>query len=201
MSKIVGVIDLGQAGNIHSILKALHLADSSWQAQVIHNSDQIKKVDKIILPGVGAFPNAMSHLSPLKEELAQFVICKDLLGICLGMQILGQIGYEFQETSGLGLISGETRKIIAHGRIPHIGWSKVSPIANSPLFKETNHSSFFYFMHSFELVNYTDVVALSRYCSHEFVASVHRDHVFGVQFHPEKSREQGIQVFQNFLNL
>jgi len=199
MTEIVGIMDYGTAGNIYNVEKGLVAAGA--QVEILHRAEDLEGVDRIVFPGVGSFRGAMDSLSSLRETLVAEVRRKPTLGICLGMQILATVGFEFGETLGLGLIDAEVKKIEAKGKVPHLGWGRLEVVRDSPLLSGITEKDLFYFMHSYEMVNYTDVVALTDYCNHKIVSVVQQGHICGVQFHPEKSREKGIQVFENFLSL
>jgi len=198
MSCIVGVVNYGIAGNIHSIKKALNAAGA--RTVIINDIEQFEKVDKIVLPGVGSFKDAMMELK--KDGFVQLLkeIDKPILGICLGMQILSTLGYEYGKTKGLNLISAEVKPILVDAKVPHVGFNSIESVRDSRLLKDLENEEF-YFMHSYEMVNYTDVVALTDYAGHRFVSAIQKDNIFGVQFHPEKSREAGIKLFENFIKL
>ena len=161
----------------------------------------------IILPGVGAFPDGMAHLrdrgfdQALREHTAQGI---PLLGICLGMQLLAERGWEVRETAGLGLIPGEVRRLEPSNgdtRIPHVGWNQVAFARNCPLFEGIQPGTDFYFVHSYYLdcADAEAIVGRTAYCG-GFTSAVARANVFGVQFHPEKSQKRGFQVLKNFLS-
>ncbi len=195
----VGILNYGKAGNIFSIQKALLAVGGD--VVVVEQDSDFKQVDKIVIPGVGSFGDGMKELSKftnLKDEIMN----KPTLGICLGMQLLAKVGFEFGETLGLGLIDAEVKKIECHGKIPHMGFNNLEIIKqDNPLFKDIHEDMQFYFMHSYEVINYSDILALSNYFGHKFVSAVTKDNIFGVQFHPEKSRESGLLIFRNFINL
>ncbi len=201
MKQLIGIVDYGLAGNIFNIKKALEHCDSEVKVILIRAAADIKKADKLILPGVGSYQDAMNGIAPIQETLIAKIKHVPTLGICLGMQLLAQKGYEFQETRGLSLIEGEVMKIAVQGRIPHMGWAPVESIKKTRILKGIPPAESFYFMHSYELLNYTEVVALSQYAEHRFVAAIERDNLFGVQFHPEKSRLSGLRIFKNFISL
>ena len=167
---------------------------------VINSPTDFGLVDKIVIPGVGSFKDAMHELEndgfidPLKE------FNKPILGICLGMQILAELGFEFGKTSGLGLINAEVKLILCDAKIPHMGFNKIRVINSNELLDGVEDEEF-YFMHSYEMVNYTDISALTKYDNHNFVSAIHKDNLYGVQFHPEKSRESGIKLLSNFIEL
>lgn len=200
MRKRVGLINYGVAGNIRSIEKALVKAGAD--ALIIESPEQLSKVDKLVIPGVGSFPDAMKELKQenLLQPLKLAIEDKPTLGICLGMQILARVGFEYGTTKGLGIFDAEVKPIICEGAVPHMGFNKVSAQIENPLLKDLDGFNF-YFMHSYEVVNYRNVLALTSYADHEFVSALVKEHIYGVQFHPEKSRDAGIQLFKNFINL
>ena len=200
MSKIIGIVKIGNTGNIHSITKAIVRAGG--EAVVVQNAAQFSNVDKIVLPGVGSFKEAMDELDNcgLAETLLENLKSKHALGICLGMQLLAKIGFEYGKTSGLGILEAEVKPMIVDAKVPHVGFNLVKIVNPNKLLSGLDDKEF-YFMHSYELVNYTNVSALTSYAGHTFVSSVHQDNIFGVQFHPEKSRDNGIKLFENFINL
>jgi imidazole glycerol phosphate synthase glutamine amidotransferase subunit len=198
----VGVVDYGSAGNTFSIVRALECAGA--QVKVIKKPTDIQGMDRLVLSGVGSFPDGMRELSAsgLAEVVIQWAQSgRPLLGICLGMQILCEVGFEYGESQGLGLIRGEVRPVQCKGVVPHMGFNRILATTGSPLLQGLGAEDLFYFMHSYEVQNYTDITALTDYAGHQFVSAVQRDNVYGVQFHPEKSRQAGIRVFQNFLSL
>jgi len=135
------------------------------------------------------------------EPLRLAAVSRPTLGICLGMQLLSRIGFEFGESEGLAVLDGEVRRMECKAPIPHIGFKAVTTVGKPELFRGIAESEEFYFMHSYEVVNYTDVAALCEHGSHRFVCALQRDQVFGVQFHPEKSRDAGIALLRNFVEL
>lgn len=201
MSQRIGVINYGYSGNVYNIEKAVSFLNQEVKLITINTGSDLRLVDKIILPGVGVYRDAMEKLSLVKDALKEQIQVKPTLGICLGMQILSEKGYEFGETEGMGLIEGEVMRMPVKCRVPHIGWSGIEKIKESVILKGVNQADNFYFMHSFELMNYKDVVGLSLYCEHRYVSVIERGNVFGVQFHPEKSRLSGLKIFKNFLAL
>ncbi len=203
MSQIkVGVVDYGIAGNIYSIVKAVRKVGGD--VQILKSKDDFNGIDKIVVPGVGSFFEAMSELteSGVSDKIYSSVKEKSLpvLGICLGMQILSKIGFEHEETTGLNLIDAEVRQIKCNDVLPHMGFNKINIQKSSALFDGITENDEFYFMHSFEVCNYTNVLSLTDYSGHTFVSSIEKDNLYGVQFHPEKSREAGLRIFDNFIN-
>ena len=198
MNNTIGIVNYGIAGNIHSVQKALEKAGGN--TLIINNPSDFDLVDKLVIPGVGSFKDAMQELendgfiSPIQEFI------KPILGICLGMQIMADLGFEFGNTKGLSLIVAEVKPILCSGKIPHMGFNRII-VENPNILLDSVESEEFYFMHSYEMVNYTDITALTKYNGHSFVSAIHKDNLYGVQFHPEKSREAGIRLLSNFINL
>lgn len=196
MSNLVGIVNYGTAGNIHSVSKALQKAGA--EVVVINTPEDFRKVPRIVLPGVGSFKEGMAELESdgFIDSIQAFE--GPILGICLGMQILSSLGYEHGQTKGLNLIKAEVKPMECSGKVPHVGFNNIEVLKNSLLLNGIE-KEMFYFMHSYEVVNYTDMLALSEYANHKFVSAVEQGSIFGVQFHPEKSREAGIKLFKNFL--
>lgn len=200
MSNIIGVINYGIAGNIHSIKKAIEKAGGN--VKVVNTKEELYSVDKIVIPGVGSFNDAINELKndDLFEPLKKAIKIKPTLGICLGMQILSTIGFEYGRTEGLDAINAEVHPIRVEAKVPHVGFNKIDVIKSNKLLNGLENEEF-YFMHSYEVVNFHDVVSTTTYATHLFVSSIQKDNIYGVQFHPEKSREAGIKLFKNFIEL
>jgi len=205
MKKVV-IVDYGM-GNLDSIARAVE--ECGGHALITHEKHDFKAVSNIILPGVGSFAHGMQNIRRLgldeilNEEVVENKV--PFLGICLGMQLFATIGFEGQETKGLGWIEGEVRRLEPdryHTKIPHIGWNEVNFIKPSPLFKNIPSGKDFYFVHSYHLLCKNDeyVIGRSPYCG-SFVSVVCKENIFGVQFHPEKSQRFGLQLIRNFLLL
>jgi len=200
MSQIIGVVNYGIAGNIHSIKKAIEKAGGN--VQIINHKDDFTNVSKIVIPGVGSFKDAMQelHNDDLLNTLRKEIQVKPTLGICLGMQILSTLGFEYGKTEGLDALKAEVKPMIVDAKVPHVGFNKIDVVNNNKLLKGLEAEEF-YFMHSYEVVNYTDIISLTDYAGHKFVSSIQKENIYGVQFHPEKSREAGIKLFKNFIEL
>jgi len=198
MSNLVGIVNYGTAGNIHSIKKAIKKANGNYL--ILNKKSDFKKVERLILPGVGSFKDAMIELSENNFIDALINFKKPVLGICLGMQIMSRFGMEFGEEKGLGILNAEVNKIKCLRKIPHVGFNKINVIQNHRLFKEIE-DEYFYFMHSYEIKSSENIMSLTKYGEYEFISSISKSNYFGVQFHPEKSREAGIKLFKNFLEL
>ncbi len=202
---MIGLIDYGM-GNIHSLLSAGEYL--GIKIKLCKNKSDLKSVEKIILPGVGAFGACMDILksSGFYEELNNQVINKKkiILGICLGMQIMATKSLEFGETKGLNWISGTVEKmnVSDNFKLPHVGWNSLNHLRQSPLFNNLNLDSDYYFVHSYSFKNKhpNDILATFSYSS-DYTASINKGNIYGVQFHPEKSQENGLRILENFVNL
>lgn len=195
----IGIIDYGM-GNLHSVKNAF----DSIGCETIISSDknELKKADGLILPGVGAFPDAMNFIKNRGMDTFIWEISeeKPLLGICLGMQLLFNRGFEFGECKGLGLIAGDVVKIDHPGvKIPHMGWNKLTIVENSPLLNGISNGDQVYFVHSYKAIvqNRQNLLATTEHGG-EITAIVSKKNIFGCQFHPEKSGEIGLQILKNF---
>jgi glutamine amidotransferase len=211
MDKKIVIVDYG-SGNLYSITQACK--HFGFDPKLSFNADEILNADKVLLPGVGAFEGAMRQLqnmnlvSVLKDYVSKG---KPLMGVCLGMQLLFEKSYEFGEHEGLGLVEGEIKRFPSSYmntkmRIPHIGWNKVfnknSQWFDTP-FKEFPDGGMMYFVHSYyaQPSNSNDILSTTLYNDFEFCSSVRKENVYGFQFHPEKSGEEGLTVYKNFLSI
>jgi len=198
---MIAVIDYG-AGNIFSIVNALEYI--GCESVLTSDKTVIEQADKIILPGVGAFPDAMKKLerSGLVETIKVQAKQKPFLGICLGMQLLFEKGFEFEETDGLGLIPGEVRRLETNGlKVPHMGWNSVKIENPCALTEGMKDGDMVYFVHSYAAVTEDKYIALSSDYGGRFPALVHEGTVYGAQFHPEKSGNVGLGILKNFAAL
>jgi glutamine amidotransferase len=191
--------------NLDSVQRAFETVGA--KAFVTDDPADLAQADRIVLPGVGAFPDAMRNLRAhgLDDALGVNVLEEGapFLGVCLGMQLLAAVGHEVEETKGLGWLEADVARFVASEegeRVPHVGWNEVTPVRPSPLFDGIPPAADFYFVHSFHVVcaHSTDALARTPYCV-GFTSAVQRDHVFGVQFHPEKSQQWGLRLLKNFL--
>lgn len=198
------IIDYGM-GNLLSVQRAFEKCGS--EAVIIDNPLDLRDAEHIVLPGVGAFPDAMNNLKKggWVEELNRAVLEKEIpmLGICLGMQLLAETGYEVQECAGLGYIPGEIvlfEQTDEKERIPHVGWNEIEKCGETPLFSGIADGTNYYFVHSyyFRAKNANHVAAWTPYCG-GFASSVIKDNIVGTQFHPEKSQKAGFKLIKNFL--
>lgn len=196
---MIAIVDYG-AGNIFSVKNALdHLG---FESRLVSDKESIQSADAVILPGVGAFPAAMEMLerSGLADTVKEEAQKKPFLGICLGMQLIFDKGYEFQECDGLGLIGGSVRKIEEPGLIiPHMGWNKLEKLNDCPLLENVGDDEYVYFVHSYKA--HCDDSNIAAYCQYggRVPALVYDGKfVYGAQFHPEKSGETGLKILKSF---
>ena len=209
----IAIIDY-ESGNISSVINSFKTVCTKQNIEIkIEVTADLKTIlssDKIILPGQGSFKNcteSLEKIKGLKETLNEFAIIKKkpLLGICVGMQMFADAGYEEIKTKGLGWIAGNVKKIDNKEnqfKLPHIGWNELSFTSNSKLFRNIKEKSHVYFVHSYKFVpdNENYVSSKTNY-SEVIVASVEKDNLFGTQFHPEKSDSVGLKIIENFINL
>ena len=199
---MVAIIDYG-VGNLFSLQSSF--AAISQEAVVTSDIEEIRRADRVILPGVGAFQDAAEKLRSsgmdraVKEEAARG---KPLLGICLGMQMLFERSYEYGVHEGLGLLKGEIRpiaeRIPAGLKIPQMGWNSLRFVQESPLLKYSREGEYVYFVHSYSAVNCEDsLLAVTEYGA-DLTAAVGKGNVFGCQFHPEKSGDVGLRMLKAF---
>ncbi len=202
---MIAIIDYG-VGNLFSLKSSLR--EIGAEAVVTSDEKVIAEADRIILPGVGAFEDAARKLREtgmaevVKREAAAG---KPMMGICLGMQLMFDVGYEYGEHEGLGLIRGSVRPIadvIPEGyKIPHIGWNLLKFRKESPLFKYIKEDDYVYFVHSYYAAECDEsVIAVTEYGA-ELTAAVANGNVYGCQFHPEKSGEVGMKILKAFMEL
>lgn len=196
---MIAIVDYG-AGNIFSVKNALDYL--GLENILTSDKDSVKSADAIILPGVGAFPSAMKMLenSGLVDTIKEEAVKKPFLGICLGMQMIFEKGYEFEECDGLGLIKGSVRKMEETELIiPHMGWNRLEVLNNCKLLDGLSDNEYVYFVHSYKAECADNDI--SAYCEYggRVPALVHDGkYVYGAQFHPEKSGETGLKILKNF---
>ena len=206
----VTIVDY-QSGNISSVINSFtEVAKGKVNIEVTSDIKKIKLSDKIVLPGQGSFKSCVDSLNGingLADTLKEFAITKKkpLLGICVGLQMFADVGYEEAETKGLSWISGKVSKIDNQNgkfKLPHIGWNEINIIKDSKIFKNIKNNSHMYFVHSYEFVpEDKSVISATTDYSSNIVCSVEKENIFGTQFHPEKSDKTGLNLIQNFLNL
>lgn len=215
-AKIVAVVDYGM-GNLRSVAQAVMAAaeGSGWTVRVTAQPDEVRAAHRIVLPGQGAMPDCMHELqaSGLRESVLEAAASKPLFGVCVGMQMLLDHSAE-GDTPGLGLIPGEVLKFDLAGKlqsdgsrykVPQMGWNTVRQVAHGgamhPVWAGVPDNSYFYFVHSFYALPQD-----ARHCAGEadygglFAAAIARDNIFATQFHPEKSADQGLALYRNFLH-
>ena len=206
----VTIVDYN-SGNISSVINSFkEVAKDKVNIEVTADLNKIKTSDKVVLPGQGSFKScvdALNKISGLVDTLNEFAINnkKPLLGICVGLQMFAEVGYEEIETKGLGWISGVVSKIDNRGgkfKLPHIGWNQINIVKDSQIFKGVENNSHMYFVHSYEFVPVDkNVISATTDYSSNIVCSVEKENIFGTQFHPEKSDKIGLKIIDNFINL
>ena len=206
----VTIVDYN-SGNISSVINSFKaVAKDKVNIEVTSDLKKIKSSDKVVLPGQGSFKSCVEALKSIEgivDALNEFAINKKkpLLGICVGLQMFADIGYEETETKGLGWISGKVSKIDNQNgkyKLPHIGWNQINIIKDSKIFKDIENNSHMYFVHSYEFIpeNKNVISAITNYSS-DIICSVEKENIFGTQFHPEKSDKLGLKIINNFINL
>ena len=206
----VTIVDYN-SGNISSVVNSFdEVAKDKVNIEVTSDLNKIELSDKVVLPGQGSFRScveALNNIDGLKDTLNKFAIIKKkpLLGICVGLQMFADIGYEETETKGLGWISGTVSKIDNQNgkfKLPHIGWNQIKIVKDSKIFKDIENNSHMYFVHSYEfLPKDKSVISATTDYSSNIVCSVEKENIFGTQFHPEKSDTMGLKIISNFINL
>ena len=204
----VAIVDYN-SGNISSVINSFkEVAKDKVNINVTSNLNKIISSDKLVLPGQGSFKScvdALNKIDGLRDTLDEFTINnkKPLLGICVGLQMFADIGYEENETKGLGWISGKVSKIDNQNgkyKLPHIGWNQINIIKDSKIFRGIENNSHMYFVHSYEFIpKDTNVISATTDYSSNIVCSVEKENIFGTQFHPEKSDKLGLKIIDNFL--
>ena len=201
----IAIIDYGMA-NLRSVQKAFEHV--GIHAQIVASPDQIASFDRVVLPGVGAFKDAIATLTRdgWDKAIREHVNAgRPLLGICLGLQLLFDVGYEDGQHQGLGIIHGECVRFdvdVTLGlKVPHMGWNQINVIRPCPLYRDIPHGSGVYFVHGYH-VRPTDagVIATTTEYGRDFVSSVWQNNVMATQFHPEKSQAVGLKILENFAN-
>ena len=206
----VTIVDY-KSGNISSVINSFkEVAIDKVNIEVTSDLSKIKQSDKVVLPGQGSFKSCIDALNKIKgltDTLNEFAIInkKPLLGICVGLQMFADIGYEETETRGLGWISGKVSKIDNQNgkfKLPHIGWNQINIVKGSKIFQNIKNNSHMYFVHSFELIpEDKNVISATTDYSSTIVCSVEKENIFGTQFHPEKSDTTGLKIINNFISL
>jgi len=203
---MIAIIDYNM-GNLRSVSNAFDKIGS--HVEVVSDPEKLKNFDKVILPGVGAYKDAMEHLQSngLQESILEFAKSgKPLLGICLGMQLLLESSEEFGFTSGLGLIEGSVKefdksKFEQKLKVPHMGWNELFVQKDSKLFTGMSKEIYLYFVHSFHATCKDEFVIGKTFYGYDFVSAVEKENIYGFQPHPEKSHENGLKILENFVKL
>ena len=206
----VTIVDYN-SGNISSVINSFkEVAKDKVNIEVTWDLNKIKSSDKVVLPGQGSFKScidALNKINGLVDTLNEFAISnkKPLLGICVGLQMFANVGYEETETKGLDWISGKVSKIDNQNgkyKLPHIGWNQINILRDSKIYKNIENNSHMYFVHSYEFIpeDKTVISATTDYSSN-IVCSVEKENIFGTQFHPEKSDKIRLKVIDNFISL
>ncbi len=203
----IAIIDYGM-GNLKSVQKAFKAL--GFNAEITSNPEEVIKAEKVILPGVGAFRDAIAELNSTGlGEATKEVVKKGtpLLGICLGMQLMFDKSYEYGEHQGLGILKGDIVAMTKEDmkekngqilKIPHMGWNHLEISKNEPIYKGIKDGSSVYFVHSYYLETSEDIVSAYTTYGKTIAVSAQKDNVFATQFHPEKSGEVGLQILRNF---
>ncbi len=206
----VTIVDY-KSGNISSVINSLkEVAKDKVNIEVTSDLNKIKSSDKVVLPGQGSFKSCIDGLNSINgliDTLSEFTLYtkKPLLGICVGLQMFADVGYEEVETKGLGWISGKVSKIDNQDgkyKLPHIGWNQINIAKESKIFKDIENNSHMYFVHSYEFIpEDNSVIAATTDYSSNIVCAVEKENIFGTQFHPEKSDKIGLKIIDNFIKL
>jgi len=200
-----------KSGNISSVINSFNeVAKDKVKIEVTSDINKIKSSDKVVLPGQGSFKSCvdgLNNINGLVDTLNEFAINnkKPLLGICVGLQMFADIGYEEIETKGLGWISGKVSKIDNKNgkyKLPHIGWNQINIVKESQIFRDIENNSHMYFVHSYEFIpKDKNVISATTDYSSNVVCAVEKENIFGTQFHPEKSDKIGLKIIDNFISL
>lgn len=198
---MIAIIDYGM-GNLRSVQKAFEFI--GYEAVVTDDTSVMERADKLVLPGVGAFGDAIETIRQKGFDKAIYKAVeanKPFLGICLGMQMVFEKSYEYGEYEGLGLIPGKIVLLPDNVKKPHIGWNNLNVKMRAPLFENTGSSPYVYFVHSYYLETDAPVVSATTDYGKEIQVAVQKDNIFALQFHPEKSGDVGLQILKNFAAL
>lgn len=195
---MIAIIDYGM-GNLRSVQKAFEFL--GFEAVISDDPKVIEEADKVVLPGVGAFCDAIKTIREKGIDKVIYKIVeqkKPFLGICLGMQMMFDKSYENGEYEGLGLISGEIVRLPDKVKIPQIGWNSLDIKMRSPLFEGLGDEPYVYFVHSYYLETTDPVVSATCFYGKEIQVAAQKDNIFALQFHPEKSGNTGLKILENF---
>lgn len=195
---MIAIIDYGM-GNLRSVQKAFEFL--GFEAVITDYPKIIEAADKVVLPGVGAFCDAIKTIREKEIDKVIYKIVaqkKPFLGICLGMQMMFDKSYENGEYEGLGLIPGEIVRLPDTEKIPQIGWNSLDIKMRNPLFQGLGDEPYVYFVHSYHLKTNADVVSATCFYGKEIQVAAQKDNIFALQFHPEKSGDTGLKILENF---
>lgn len=198
---MIGIVDY-HLNNLRSVQKAFEKV--GVQSFISDDPNELRKADKLVLPGVGAFGEAMENLRILDLEILlkeHAASGKPLLGICLGMQILFTKSFEFGEYEGLNLVKGDVKIFPTTVKVPHMGWNQVEIVKESPFLKGVVEKSFVYFVHSYYVEPKENVTLTQTDYGFRFSSIIQQQNIFGIQFHPEKSKDAGLQLLKNFADV
>lgn len=203
---MIGIVNYNM-GNLASVMNAF--AELGVKAEVVSEPEKFSSYDKLFLPGVGAFGDAMSHLreNGADDAIKEFAASgKPMLGICLGMQLLFDSSEEFGNHKGLGLIEGsvvqfDKSKFQTPLKVPHMGWNEMFVKRSSPIFDGMEKDFYLYFVHSYHAVCDDKYAIGKTNYGYEFVSAVQKDNIYGIQPHPEKSHDNGLKILKNFAKL
>ncbi len=202
---MIAIIDYNM-GNLASVYNACNLIDQ--KAVIVSDPNEIRKYNKVILPGVGAFGDAMEHLKStgMDDAIKEYAQSgKSMIGICLGMQLLFESSEEFGSHEGLGLIKGKviafdkTKMDMENHKVPHMGWNRIINKPNKLFAKLEN--PYLYFVHSFHVTTKDQFTIGTTHYGYDFPSAVQKENIYGLQPHPEKSHDNGIQILKNFVSL
>ena len=208
--KMIAIIDYGM-GNLRSVAKALEAAGAD-KLKATSSAKIIAQADKLVLPGVGAMPQAMAELKRLRlvEVIKENVFKKPFLGICLGLQLLFSQSQEGGKTKGLGIFKGKVKRFSDKLKVPHIGWNQIKRATcdvrratnDCSILEDIPDNSYFYFCHSYYVLpEDKSIIAATTDYGREFVSGIAKDNVYAFQFHPEKSQRLGLKILKNFVEL
>jgi len=200
---MIAIIDYGM-GNLRSVQKALEKTGAD-SVKITSSVKDIDRAQKIVMPGVGAMPEAMKALEKLKliPVIKRNIFKKPYLGICLGLQLLFEDSEEGKNTKGIGILKGKVRRFSGKLKVPHMGWNQIKRVAyDCPILKNIPDNAYFYFCHSYYVAPQDDnIIAATTDYGRAFASLVCKDNLYAMQFHPEKSQKLGLKILENFVKL